>query len=92
MMTMSTPMKPKLRPSPSSLYVNRLLSEVCQTQMPPLYQSVRLSHDLGIDSLDKVELIMRFESEFQVFLPEKTWEDVETVGQLQTLLQRYLPA
>lgn len=36
--------------------------------------------DLGADSLDIVELIMAFESEFDLEIPEEEAENVSTVG------------
>ncbi len=36
--------------------------------------------DLGADSLDTVELIMEFEKEFNIQLPEEAAEKIGTVG------------
>jgi acyl carrier protein len=37
--------------------------------------------DLGADSLDTVELIMEFEKEFDVSIPDEQAEKIQTVGQ-----------
>lgn len=37
--------------------------------------------DLGADSLDTVELIMEFEKEFEVSIPDEQAEKITTVGQ-----------
>lgn len=37
--------------------------------------------DLGADSLDTVELIMEFEKEFDVSIPDDQAEKIQTVGQ-----------
>lgn len=37
--------------------------------------------DLGADSLDVVELVMRFEEEFDVEIPDEDAEKIQTVGQ-----------
>ncbi len=37
--------------------------------------------DLGADSLDTVELIMEFEKEFDVSIPDEQAEKITTVGQ-----------
>jgi acyl carrier protein len=37
--------------------------------------------DLGADSLDTVELIMEFEKEFNISIPDEEAEDIATVGQ-----------
>ena len=36
--------------------------------------------DLGADSLDTVELIMEFEKEFDIQIPDDKAESIETVG------------
>ena len=38
-------------------------------------------NDLGADSLDTVELIMEFEREFDIQIPDDQAEKIETVGQ-----------
>lgn len=37
--------------------------------------------DLGADSLDTVELIMEFEKEFDIQIPDDQAENISTVGQ-----------
>ncbi len=39
------------------------------------------TNDLGADSLDTVELIMEFEKEFNVSIPDDQAENIQTVGQ-----------
>ncbi|MEQ1745330.1 MAG: acyl carrier protein [Saprospiraceae bacterium] len=43
--------------------------------------------DLGADSLDTVELIMEFEKEFDVSIPDEQAEKIQTVGQAIGYLQ-----
>ena len=38
------------------------------------------TNDLGADSLDTVELIMEFEKEFDIQIPDDKAEPIETVG------------
>jgi acyl carrier protein len=38
------------------------------------------TNDLGADSLDTVELIMEFEREFDLSIPDEKAEGIETVG------------
>ena len=38
------------------------------------------TNDLGADSLDTVELIMEFEKEFDILIPDDKAESIETVG------------
>lgn len=38
------------------------------------------TNDLGADSLDTVELIMEFEKEFEISIPDEDAEKISTVG------------
>ncbi len=38
------------------------------------------TNDLGADSLDTVELIMEFEKEFDISIPDEDAENIATVG------------
>jgi acyl carrier protein len=37
-------------------------------------------NDLGADSLDTVELVMKFEEEFDIKIPDEDAEKIQTVG------------
>lgn len=39
------------------------------------------TNDLGADSLDTVELIMEFEKEFNIAIPDDQAEKIQTVGE-----------
>ena len=45
------------------------------------------TNDLGADSLDTVELIMEFEKEFEISIPDDKAETIQTVGDAITYLQ-----
>jgi acyl carrier protein len=42
--------------------------------------SASFTNDLGADSLDTVELIMEFEKEFNIAIPDEQAEKIGTVG------------
>ncbi len=42
--------------------------------------------DLGADSLDTVELIMQFEEEFEIEIPDEDAENILSVGQAITYI------
>ena len=46
------------------------------------------SNDLGADSLDTVELIMEFEKEFNISIPDEQAENIQTVGQAVAYLEQ----
>lgn len=43
-------------------------------------ETASFTNDLGADSLDTVELIMEFEKEFNVTIPDEQAEKISTVG------------
>jgi acyl carrier protein len=45
------------------------------------------TNDLGADSLDTVELIMEFEKEFNIAIPDDQAEKISTVGEAITYIQ-----
>lgn len=46
------------------------------------------ANDLGADSLDTVELIMEFEKEFGIQIPEEQAEKIATVGDVISYLEK----
>ena len=46
-------------------------------------------NDLGADSLDTVELIMEFEKEFNISIPDEQAETITTVGQAVAYLEEH---
>jgi len=45
------------------------------------------TNDLGADSLDTVELIMEFEKEFNMSIPDDQAENIQTVGEAITYIE-----
>jgi acyl carrier protein len=54
--------------------------------------AANFTQDLGADSLDTVELIMEFEKEFDVSIPDEQAEKITTVGQAVEYLEAQLNA
>lgn len=48
----------------------------------------RFVEDLGADSLDVVELVMRFEEEFEIEIPDEDAEKITTVGDAVTYIEK----
>ena len=46
------------------------------------------TNDLGADSLDTVELIMEFEKEFDIQIPDDQAENIITVGQAIEFIEK----
>ncbi len=50
------------------------------------------TNDLGADSLDTVELIMEFEKEFGISIPDEVAEKIETVGDAIAYIEQHASA
>ena len=46
-------------------------------------------NDLGADSLDTVELVMEFEEEFDITIPDEEAEKIGTVGQAISYIEEH---
>ena len=49
-----------------------------------------LAEDMGLDSLDRVELVMMCEANFGISMPDHEWTGVRTAGDLVDLIQHKL--
>ena len=69
----------------------RVLNIVCE-QMGVSRDSVSKEttfvNDLGADSLDTVELVMEFEDEFDISIPDEVAEQIKTVGDAITHIEK----
>ena len=55
-----------------------------ETEVTP---EASFTNDLGADSLDTVELIMEFEKEFNIAIPDDQAENIGTVGDAVTYIE-----
>ena len=51
--------------------------------------TAEFSKDLGADSLDTVELIMEFETEFDITIPDAEAEKISTVGDAISYIEEH---
>lgn len=51
--------------------------------------AAEFSKDLGADSLDTVELIMEFEKEFDIKIPDEDAEKITTVGDAIEYIEKH---
>ena len=51
--------------------------------------TAEFSKDLGADSLDTVELIMEFEKEFDITIPDADAEKISTVGDAISYIEEH---
>ncbi len=67
--------------------VKNIIVEKLGVDESEVVESASFTNDLGADSLDTVELIMEFEKEFDVSIPDDQAENISTVGEAIEYLQ-----
>ena len=60
--------------------VRSIIVEKLGVEESDVTRDASFTNDLGADSLDTVELIMEFEKEFDVTIPDEDAEKISTVG------------
>ena len=55
-------------------------------------KEARFIEDLGADSLDTVELVMAFEEEFSIEVPDEEAEKLQTVGDVVSYVEEHSQA
>lgn len=60
--------------------VKKIVANYLNVEEAKITESASFIDDLGADSLDTVELVMAFEEEFSVEIPDDAAETIQTVG------------
>lgn len=60
--------------------VKNIVCEQMGASADKVTEETHFVNDLGADSLDTVELVMEFEDEFDISIPDEDAEKIQTVG------------
>ena len=69
-----------------------LISSQLGVSKESITTATHFANDLGTDSLDIVELIMEFEEEFDIDIPDDAAEQIQTVGQVIAHIEKEVAA
>jgi len=72
--------------------VKEIIVEQLGVDASEVTESASFIDDLGADSLDTVELVMAFEEEFEIEIPDEDAEKLTTVGQAIEYLKKKMAA
>ena len=72
--------------------VKKIVVEHLGVEPDKVTEKANFIDDLGADSLDTVELVMAFEEEFGVEIPDDAAEHIQTVGDAVKFIQERLGA
>ena len=64
-----------------SVKVKAIIVDKLGVQLSEVTEDANFNTDLGADSLDTVEMIMDFEKEFGISIPDEEAEKIKTVGE-----------
>lgn len=70
--------------------VSKMLIDKLNIEASQITPNANFIKDLGIDSLDYIELIMEFEQEFNIRIPDTDGEQIKTVGQAVAYIESKL--
>ncbi len=62
--------------------VRKIIAEQLDLDIDSVTNDSNITDDLGADSLDVVDLIMSFEDEFDVEIPDEAVENIHTVADI----------
>ncbi|HPX90219.1 MAG TPA: acyl carrier protein [Spirochaetota bacterium] len=68
--------------------VNRIISNQLEIDEDKLSENTSLIDDLAVDSIDTVELIIAFEVEFDLEIPDEEAEKLRTLGDIYKYIYR----
>ena len=72
--------------------IKQIMLDILDVKAEELLPTAHILDDLGADSLDVVELVMAFEDEFGVEIPEEDAEKIATVQDIHNYLDEKLSA
>ena len=72
--------------------VSKIIVEKLGVEASEVTTEASFTNDLGADSLDTVELIMEFEKEFDISIPDEEAEKIQTVGNAVSYLEKQVAA
>ena len=70
--------------------VRRIVAEQMGMSEDEISRETSFVNDLNADSLDTVELVMEFEEEFELSIPDEEAEKIQTVGQAIDYIKAHL--
>ena len=67
--------------------IKAILAEQLDIDAEDITMETELVNDLGVDSIDAVELLMSIDAEFGVEIPDEEIENIRTIGDLTEYIQ-----
>ncbi|MBO5022166.1 MAG: acyl carrier protein [Clostridia bacterium] len=69
--------------------VKKIIAEQLCISVDDIKDDANIIEDLGADSLDIVELLMTFEDEFKVSIPDERLEELKSIPQIVAIIDEF---
>ena len=67
--------------------VKKIIVDQLDVEVDKVTEAASITDDLGADSLDVVDLVMSFEEEFDIEIPDDQVEKIKTVGDIVKFIE-----
>ena len=67
--------------------VKKIIVDQLDVEKDKVTEAASITDDLGADSLDVVDLVMSFEEEFDIEIPDDQVEKIKTVGDIVKFIE-----
>lgn len=69
--------------------VIELLAEFTEMNTADMNENTELVNDMGLNSLDVMNVIVAFEDEFGIEIPDRIIKDLRTIGDISDYLEKH---
>lgn len=70
--------------------VIEILSEFTEMKPEQMTRDIKLVADMGLNSLDVVNVVVAFEEEFDIEIPDRVIKDLQTIGNIVDYLEKHV--
>jgi len=69
--------------------IEKIIADQLDVSIDAVTDNKNLMEDLGADSLHTVELVMKFENEYDMEIPDEDTDNLITVGDVKKYIEEY---
>lgn len=69
--------------------VIEILAEFTEMDTSDMNESTELVNDMGLNSLDVMNVVVAFEDEFDIEIPDRIIKDLQTIGDIAEYIEKH---
>lgn len=70
--------------------VIEILAEFTEMDTADMNESTGLVNDMGLNSLDVMNVVVAFEDEFDIEIPDRIIKDLQTIGDITEYIEKHV--